>query len=179
MEGVAQIKLRKQGAQDEFVSVGCATIRSTKSNATARRSDARKILRGTLRKTGDSSAPVRPSDSRSTGNWATVRSEGWVPTLKIRGESEFAVSTSRPANEVLEIVRDVLLSFQTEYAAVLSADVELVDEIDFQIRIVLRATSYAQAEDVMSEVSKRLAAALTDVESGTTVSGLATELIPA
>ena len=99
--------------------------------------------------------------------------------MKIRGESEFAVSTSRPANEVLEIVRDVLLSFQTEYAAVLSADVELVDEIDFQIRIVLRATSYAQAEDVMSEVSKRLAAALTDVESGTTVSGLATELIPA
>lgn len=98
--------------------------------------------------------------------------------LKIRGESEFTVSTTRDPSEVLAVARLVLDDFERDHESVLSTNVSLENGYEFQIELVLRASSYAEAEGVMSKILSGLTEALTDTASMTTVEG-ATELVPA
>lgn len=97
--------------------------------------------------------------------------------LKIRGESEFSVSTTRDASEVLVLARGLLKDLERTDDAVLTADVSREGDSDFQIEIVLRVSSYAQAEEIMTRLLSDLAAAIDDTSSST-VAG-ATELVPA
>lgn len=99
-------------------------------------------------------------------------------TLKIRGESEIAVSTTREPSEFLAAARTALGEFEQQEQAVISTEVAFDGtDHDLQIKIVLRVSSYAQAEEVMTRLQSYLATALTDAASVTAPG--ATELVPA
>ena len=97
--------------------------------------------------------------------------------LKIRGESEFVVSADRDVSEILAIARQVMEEFRAVDDAILSAEVAPDGADTFQISIVLRAASYAHAEDTMTRLSTSLTEAL--VATATSAQAGATELVPA
>lgn len=97
--------------------------------------------------------------------------------LKIRGESEFLIGASRDLADALAIAQEVVKDFRAGHANVLSAEVAPDGEGAFQISIVLRTASYAQAEDTMYQLSTALTGAL--AATATAAQAGATELVPA
>ena len=97
--------------------------------------------------------------------------------MQIRGALGFLVSTPQSAPEVRVAMRRALNDFQRTHSMVLSATVNVVREgRAIHVALVLRSSSYGDAEDVMTELAPVLAATSSSaciVERG------ATELVPA
>lgn len=99
--------------------------------------------------------------------------------MKIRGASTFEVSSPLTPAEILELTNSVLRAFRETHPAVLGAEAAFEDDEEVQVRLVLRATSYSDAEEAMASLVSDLADAFRAGGPATEFTGRATELVPA
>lgn len=98
--------------------------------------------------------------------------------MKIRGETEFAVSGTRSQEEIRAAAQEALNAICARESEIIAAEALLDSEHEVQIQVTLSAVGYARAEVLMDELATALSEALSH-DSSSAITGRTTELVPA
>ena len=83
---------------------------------------------------------------------------------QVTGRSEFTLVTSLPINQVVRIAQSVLDSYEQLPSLLKARAVELGDR-EFSIELSFSSDSFAEAEELMDEMTESIASALRGTEA--------------